>query len=507
MAYFRTPIVVLLGATGAGKSKLALELAQRFKGEIISADAMQMYHGLNIATNKVSEEELKKVQHHMIDMLDPLSQMVRVNDFRNTCLPIIEGLLAKNVIPFICGGTNYYIESLIWNILVDDAQSDSDSEIDHNNLPYQKDDDLSIPSEKMYSELLEVDPERASTLHFKERRKIYRSLQIYYRHGGKKHSDFIKDQRSSLGGSHIGGPLRYKNVCFLWVDTEVSILDKRCDSRVDKMIQRGLLDELEDFHRRYNLKRSTSSDYTIGIFQSIGFKEFHSYLNLEEDLKTKPMGKKMYEDGITALKIATHRYARRQIRWIRQRLLNPLNMSHLPVYRVDSSDPSKWSENVHEPSVEVIQSFIDGKTPDKIPVPLLEKSNYDPEDLKKVFVCETCEMQLKGIIQYRTHMSSKKHKSRLKKVFQFDETTPFFSLEIMRDSKSFKESDRLQLIKTLKRMSKGELTSLRIFHFLKGNEAMDMDIKLKESQADKHIQELNKYNILAKMLPIPTNKS
>ncbi|CAB4055784.1 miaA [Lepeophtheirus salmonis] len=274
MAYFRTPIVVLLGATGAGKSKLALELAQRFKGEIISADAMQMYHGLNIATNKVSEEELKKVQHHMIDMLDPLSQMVRVNDFRNTCLPIIEGLLAKNVIPFICGGTNYYIESLIWNILVDDAQSDSDSEIDHNNLPYQKDDDLSIPSEKMYSELLEVDPERASTLHFKERRKIYRSLQIYYRHGGKKHSDFIKDQRSSLGGSHIGGPLRYKNVCFLWVDTEVSILDKRCDSRVDKMIQRGLLDELEDFHRRYNLKRSTSSDYTIGIFQSIGFKEF-----------------------------------------------------------------------------------------------------------------------------------------------------------------------------------------------------------------------------------------
>ncbi|CAB4055782.1 unnamed protein product [Lepeophtheirus salmonis] len=180
----------------------------------------------------------------------------------------------------------------------------------------------------------------------------------------------------------------------------------------------------------------------------------------------------MYEDGITALKIATHRYARRQIRWIRQRLLNPLNMSHLP---------------------KLFNLSLMEKTPDKIPVPLLEKSNYDPEDLKKVFVCETCEMQLKGIIQYRTHMSSKKHKSRLKKVFQFDETTPFFSLEIMRDSKSFKESDRLQLIKTLKRMSKGELTSLRIFHFLKGNEAMDMDIKLKESQADKHIQELNKY--------------
>ena len=127
------PIVVILGATGAGKSKLALELAAKFGGEIISADAMQMYKGLDIVTNKVSgwlialkwnflsqvtPEELKLVPHHLINILDPL-QTNTVVDFRHRALPEVERLLREGKIPFICGGTNYYIESLLWKILVD----------------------------------------------------------------------------------------------------------------------------------------------------------------------------------------------------------------------------------------------------------------------------------------------------------------------------------------------------------------------------------------------------
>merc|ERR1719510_1448880 len=86
-----TPVVVVLGATGAGKSKLAMEVAQKFGGEIISADAMQMYKGLNIVTNKVTTKERKLVKHHMIDFLDPLSKWTIV-DFRNMALPIINKL-------------------------------------------------------------------------------------------------------------------------------------------------------------------------------------------------------------------------------------------------------------------------------------------------------------------------------------------------------------------------------------------------------------------------------
>ena len=111
------PIVVVLGATGAGKSKLALEVAQKFGGEIISADAMQMYKGLDIVTNKVTAEEQRLVKHHMIDFLDPLLKS-NVVDFRNQALPIIQDLRERNTMPVICGGTNYYIESLLWNILV-----------------------------------------------------------------------------------------------------------------------------------------------------------------------------------------------------------------------------------------------------------------------------------------------------------------------------------------------------------------------------------------------------
>merc|ERR1711952_415295 len=113
------PIVVILGATGAGKSQLALELAEKFGGEIISADAMQMYRGLDIVTNKVTEEEQRRVRHHMINILDPLCHN-NVVDFRNKALPIVEKLLSEGRIPVICGGTNYYIESLLWKILVDD---------------------------------------------------------------------------------------------------------------------------------------------------------------------------------------------------------------------------------------------------------------------------------------------------------------------------------------------------------------------------------------------------
>ena len=134
MAVDSVPIVVILGATGAGKSKLALELAAKYGGEIISADAMQMYKGLDIVTNKViiststhplesifpqvTPEELKLVPHHLINILDPL-QTNTVVDFRNRALPVVERLLREGKIPFICGGTNYYIESLLWKILVD----------------------------------------------------------------------------------------------------------------------------------------------------------------------------------------------------------------------------------------------------------------------------------------------------------------------------------------------------------------------------------------------------
>lgn len=170
----RVPVVVVLGATGAGKSKLALEIAQRFGGEIISADAMQMYKGLDIVTNKVTQEERRLVKHHMIDYLDPLLRTTVV-EFRNKAGLIIDDLKKRNVMPVICGGTNYYIESLLWQVLVETSSNTTESACKR--FKTTGIDDESMTNAELYNRLKEQDPERASQLHPQERRKVVRSLQ------------------------------------------------------------------------------------------------------------------------------------------------------------------------------------------------------------------------------------------------------------------------------------------------------------------------------------------
>ncbi|XP_042235082.1 tRNA dimethylallyltransferase-like [Homarus americanus] len=134
----RLPVVVVLGATGTGKSKLALEIAGKFNGEIISADSMQVYHGLDIVTNKVTPEEQAQVPHHLLDFLDPLSRY-SVTDFRNDALPVVERLLSQNKIPVIVGGTNYYIESLLWNVLIDTIPVEKEGTSSSKKLVYDRD--------------------------------------------------------------------------------------------------------------------------------------------------------------------------------------------------------------------------------------------------------------------------------------------------------------------------------------------------------------------------------
>ncbi|XP_042878743.1 tRNA dimethylallyltransferase-like [Penaeus japonicus] len=425
----RLPIVVVLGATGTGKSKLALEIASRFKGEIISADSMQVYKGLDIVTNKVTTEEQAQVQHHLLDFVDPLSRYTVV-DFRNAALPVVEKLLAQSKMPVIVGGTNYYIESLLWNVLVDSLPAseekssapeklvyDRDKEfyvqsakrnasggskdgdesawkksklnsgavlgsecsvdggggddgddgccgpksvesVDNNNsigsakesgdvlcegdakenepsggkgncLGNEKSEDDSdderekgkvegegdsakcavwqdtdIPTEELYQMLQEVDPDAAAQYHPNNRRKIIRSLQVWEQ-TGRRHSEVLREQQEQEGGSRLGGALRYPSTVILWVTCDQDVLDQRLDRRVDDMIERGLLQELKDFHADYNkqrLKEGQLADYTKGIFQSIGFKEFHQYLVLTEEEQQTKDGRKLYEAGVAALK-------------------------------------------------------------------------------------------------------------------------------------------------------------------------------------------------------------
>ena len=431
-----TPIVVILGATGAGKSQLALELAVKFGGEIISADAMQMYRGLDIVTNKVTLEEQKLVKHHMINILDPLS-INNVVDFRNKALPIVEKLLGEGKIPVICGGTNYYIESLLWKVLVDDTlpiiiggkrthdeQTSSDvvktrDKGDKVNIPASissicwTSDPGTPPTPELYTLLKSVDPDRASVLHPRERRKIWRSLQVFSQHG-VPHSTLLEEQEGNNVG--MGGGLRFNEdrICIIEVWSEQKVLEARCDKRVEKMMDRGLVKELEQFHADYNRLRAEKGDvnkleYEKGIWQSIGFKEFHNYLCLSEEERDLDEGKKLFNEGVERMKLATRQYSRKQSKWIRRRFLLD-HRNPPPVYRVDSSNPAEWQEKVYKPAEVIVQDFIEGRTPSAEPLDRIEGGREREEDCRKTIHCDLCNRDFKGSTQFRNHLKSSSHK-------------------------------------------------------------------------------------------------
>ncbi|KAH9422180.1 tRNA dimethylallyltransferase [Dermatophagoides pteronyssinus] len=346
------PLIVIIGATGCGKTKLSLELAKHYKNvEIISADSMQIYKGLDIATNKVLPNEMEQIPHHLIDMIDPFQQFT-VLDFQKLALKSIDQIISKRKIPIIVGGTNYYIESILWDTLV-------------------------------------------------------------YQQTGRQMSQILKEQRSQNGSRH-GGPLRFKNSIILWVDCDKQILEKRLDERVDQMIRQGLLNELSEFHRNYNSKRfddGKKADYTEGIFQAIGLKEFHNYLLMNEEERHSYDGQLKLGYGILMLKQRTRSYVNKQNKWIRRRFLISENIRKVPnVYRLDTTNLDEWNEKVLDHSIWIVDQYLQASisTPskceqifhslDQLAIRKMPNSNDDNNDENDSFIsgqfyCDICQIR------------------------------------------------------------------------------------------------------------------
>ncbi|XP_058804254.1 tRNA dimethylallyltransferase [Phymastichus coffea] len=413
----RVPILVILGATGSGKSRLGIELARRFRGEIISADSMQVYRGLDVVTAKVSKEEQAQARHHMIDIIDPIQELTVV-DFRNRALRIIDGLLKENKLPLVVGGTNYYIEALLWQILVDDPRQQGgefDSEEEWTSKKPRREEGLS--SEDLHKKLMQVDPEMAERLHPNDRRKVIRSLEIFERHG-QTHSEILKQQRLA-GGCGLGGPLRHKNSIIFWLTCNQAVLNERLDARVDSMLKAGLVQELLDFHERYNkdrLEQNQLPDYTRGIFQSIGFKEFHNYLILPKEKRETEEARNMLSEAIENLKMATRRYAKRQRKWVNNRLLRRADRQVPPVYSLDCSNVEQWESEVYGKAVEIVSAVMRGETPSQQPMNSVidNAKDTDSSNFKRHF-CEVCERILINDLQWHAHMTGAKHRKMVLK--------------------------------------------------------------------------------------------
>ncbi|TMW60733.1 hypothetical protein Poli38472_000775 [Pythium oligandrum] len=426
-------VLVIVGTTGAGKTKLSIDLAKAVGGEIINSDAMQMYRGLDIATAKITEQEKEGVPHHLFDIVEP-SGRCDVLEYKRRALSAIDDILARGKVPIIVGGTMYYTQSILWKSqLLDDVPVKPDAHvIDDNATP-----------EEIYAKLREVDPVMASRWHVNQVRRVRRSLEVFYQ-TGIRHSELIARQEEQKKNTE-----KYFDACAFWINCSKPVLADRLAKRVEKMMDTGLVDEITRLRADVKLnppKYPTSGvtdgdesdgddateDHTVGILQAIGYKEFAPYLDAleareraateeEESAEVKADRdqeiSKLLDSCIDQLNAATRQYARRQLSWIRNRFVT----RNIPVYQVDSSDVSKWEDIVAKPAIEIAQSFLTGEPMTQFKsLQEAEPDKYAPishDDKYRETFCEICgNRKFIGKSQWEMHLRSKGHKYHLKRI-------------------------------------------------------------------------------------------
>ncbi|CAJ0927151.1 unnamed protein product [Ranitomeya imitator] len=342
------------------------------------AATMPVYQGLDIITNKVTLEEQQLCKHHMISCVDPLITNFTVVDFRNKAgSPPGEKTAAHG----------------------DQVTADRKTELEK------------LDFSELHARLKNVDPEMAAKLHPHDKRKVARSLQVY-EESGISHTEHLRRQQEEDGGGPLGGSLRYRHHCILWLHSDQEVLNARLNARVDEMLEMGLIQELQDFHKRYNEKMIAQSgqDYQHGIFQSIGFKEFHEYL-VTKDI-TPGQTNILLQKGIEALKQRTQKYAKKQNKWVKNRFLKRPGPNVPRVYGLDVTDISAWDKNVLSPAIQIVSSFLQDQLPDMKPMDIASDSN---ESKRTSRLCDFCDRIIIGDREWAAHTKSKSHLHHVKK--------------------------------------------------------------------------------------------
>ncbi|EFP77220.2 uncharacterized protein PGTG_03176 [Puccinia graminis f. sp. tritici CRL 75-36-700-3] len=453
-AMAKPDLVVILGTTGTGKSKLAIELASALSptrtSEIINGDSMQVYKGLDILTNKITSNETNGIPHHLMSFLD-LDQDYTVERFRDDASKKITEIDHKGSLPILVGGTGYYIQNLILpGRLTKDVQSPDalselmtkkdihatkspdfnqssildDSEeilercrqngfdpnllaslksisLDHLRLvfllphlppfsspkefppdfpiellppkyqpPQATAEDLCIG---LHEALQSIDPVMAGRWHWRDLRKVRRSLEVALC-SGKLMSNLVaeQDQIDNRASESQEERIPYRTLVF-WLYSETEQLLPRLDARVDKMIENGLMNEVRDLkimRGRLTEGNQTRTDFSRGPFQAIGYREFESLLSTTDaDSEPEPLQSKKLAEATELTKIATRQYAKSQVKWMKNKFLPQLNKfgsssetldppnnaeSHMMTYILDASRVDEWDQNVLIPAQNIL---------------------------------------------------------------------------------------------------------------------------------------------------------
>ncbi len=280
----KIPLVVIVGPTAVGKTSISIALAKRLKGEIISADSMQVYRYMDIGTAKPRVQERKEVPHHLIDVLDP-GEPFNVAEYQRMADDAIRDVYSRGHLPIFVGGTGLYIKAVVDGFLFPDSGKDLKL---RETLKHEAD---SFGNQHLHDKLKAVDAEAAQRIHVNDLRRIIRALEVFYTTG----KPISEHQRG--WDSHEP---RY-NSFIIGLTMEREALYERIERRVDDMIREGLINEVKQIFSLGYSERLTS-------MQALGYKEIIGYL----------IGEYSLENAIEILKRETRRYAKRQMTWFKR---------------------------------------------------------------------------------------------------------------------------------------------------------------------------------------------
>lgn len=280
----KTFCLAVAGPTASGKSALAIALAKRLDGEVVSADSMQIYDTISIGTARPTTEEMAGVPHHLLGFL-PLSSPYSVAQYVNDAKAVITDVTERGKLPILCGGTGLYMQSLIENVTFDEQATKETALRDELRARAEKE-----GGEALLAQLREVDPITAAKLHPNDLGRIVRALEVYLT-TGRTITEQVKASRTEPP---------FFDTCLLVLDfRDRERLYDRIHRRVDSMVENGLLEEA---------RRVLKSPYAPTAMQAIGYKELRPYFDGELSL----------EEALDNLKKSTRHYAKRQLSWFRR---------------------------------------------------------------------------------------------------------------------------------------------------------------------------------------------
>lgn len=280
----KQPLIVLTGPTAVGKTSLSISLAKAVKGEIISADSMQVYKKMDIGSAKIRSEEMQGIPHYLVDVLEPEEEF-HIVKFQQMAKKAMEDIYSRGKIPILVGGTGFYIQAVTKDIDFTEAQQENDYRKELEALAEEK------GGEHLHEMLRKVDPVSSDAIHAHNVKRVIRALEFYHQNGSpiSAHNEEQKQHESPY------------NLAYFVLNMPRELLYERIDLRVDQMMKEGLLEEVS------RLKEEGCHRGMVSM-QGLGYKEILAFLDGEYPL----------EEAVRVLKRDTRHFAKRQLTWFRR---------------------------------------------------------------------------------------------------------------------------------------------------------------------------------------------